>query len=127
MDEPASMKNDWAVGALKPKKAPSHSPQELSKLAKDIATNLVFTDRHIRECDLNCLSMIFMPIIFGAFSNDSEEFRQDIGMIYEYYSAAGPTGINGYPIFYSMGFLNKEDAKTVWEKVEKISAILEEV
>lgn len=112
---------------MKPKSIPNQTPEDLSKLAKDIATNLVFTDRHIRENDLQNLSMIFMPIIFGAFANNTEEYRKDVGMIYEYYSQAGPTSINGYPIFFSMQYINIHDAKIVWEKVEKIREVLEAV
>ena len=115
----------WAVGALREKSVPDQSPEALSKLAKDIAMNLVFTDRHIRN-DRD-LGMVFMPLILGAFADATDEYKNDIGLIYEYYDKAGPRSINGYPIFFSLAFVSKKDAKIVWEKVEKIQKIMEDV
>ena len=124
----ADMTGDWAVGALKPKSIPSLSEEALTQLAKDIATNLVFTSDHIRreEWD-NILGMVFMSIVLGAFSDYTEEARKDIGMIYEYYDKAGPRSINGYPTFFSFRILNVKDRLIVWEKVEKIRKALEAV
>jgi len=124
----ADMTGDWAVGAFKPKSIPSLSEKELSQLAKDIATNLVFTSDHVRreEWD-NILGMVFMPIALGAFSDMTEEAKKDIGMVYEYYDKAGPRSINGYPIFFSFRILNVKDRLIVWEKHEKIRQVLESV
>ncbi len=58
-------------------------------------------------------------------------FIGDIGMIFEYMSKALPTGINGYPIFTSCGFLRKEDAQKFINKYkiyeEKLNKIKEKV
>lgn len=126
-DNNASMTNEWAVGALKPTSIPSKSKESLTQLAKDITMNLVFTSDHIHKTDSDILSMIFMPIILGAFSNYTEEARKDIGMIYEYYDKAGPRSINGYPIFFSLQIMNVKDRQFVWEKVVKIQKALETV
>lgn len=127
-DESASMTNEWAVGAFKPKSIPSQSEEALTQLAKDIAMNLVFTSDHIHRNEWdNILGMVFMPIVLGAFSDYSEEARKDIGMIYEYYDKAGPRAINGYPIFFSFAIVNVKDRQFVWEKVEKIRKALEAV
>ena len=127
-DESASMTNEWAVGAFKPKSIPSQSEEALTQLAKDIAMNLVFTSDHIHRNEWdNILGMVFMPIVLGAFSDYSEEARKDIGMIYEYYDKAGPQAINGYPIFFSFAIVNVKDRQFVWEKVEKIRKALEAV
>jgi hypothetical protein len=61
--------------------------EEIKKLAKDIYTGLVFTDRHIQ---------VASP-----------------GMIYEYMDKAGPMSINGMPMFCSFRFISQEDAKKV--------------
>ena len=39
-----------------------------------------------------------------------------LGIIYGYYKDAGPRTINGYPIFFSMGVLNKTD----WERLREV-------
>ena len=124
MEEKASMANEWAVGALKPTKFPDQSPEFLAKLAKDIATNLVFTSHHIREFDSQNIGMIFMPLMLGALAGTTEQYRASIGMVYEYHDKAGPRSINGYPIFFSCNLLSMSDTKVVWEKVEKIQTIL---
>ena len=127
-DERADMTGDWAVGAFKPKSIPSLSEQELSQLAKDIAMNLVFTSNHIRGYDVSStIGMVFMPVLFGAFSDMTEEARKDIGMLYEYYDKAGPRAVNGYPIFWSFRILNAKDRKVVWEKYDKIQEALKSV
>ena len=43
------------------------------------------------------------------------EYINNIGMIYEYYTEAGPRGINGNPIFYSCRFLSKSDCDKMIE------------
>jgi hypothetical protein len=123
----APMKGDWAVGALKPKAIDNKPSEYLTQLAKDIAMNLVFTDRHVREFDITHLGMIFMPLVLGAFADATDEYKQDIGMIYEYYDKAGPRGVNGYPCFFSFGYINKHDAQIVWEKYAKIKDMLDAI
>lgn len=38
------------------------------------------------------------------------KYIDDVGMLYEEYSNAGPRGINGQPIFFSMHIVSREDA-----------------
>lgn len=124
----ATMNNEWAVGALKPTKIEDRPAAYLTQLAKDIVGNLVFTDRHIREYDFpTVFGMIFMPVMLGAFADTTQEYRDDIGMIYEYIDKAGPRSINGYPIFFSMCYINKADAIKVWEKVRVIEEALKAI
>ena len=99
---------------------------EISKLAKDIAMDKVFCSFFVPETEQkNLLGMIFMPILFGATKDYSEEEIKDIGFIYEYYDKAGPRGINGYPIFFSCGFVSKTDARKILDKVVKIKKMIE--
>jgi hypothetical protein len=42
---------------------------------------------------------------------EREAYIKNIGMLYEYYSEAGPRGVNGYPIFYSCKIVTIEDTK----------------
>jgi hypothetical protein len=117
----------WAVGALKPKEVGNREPAFLSQLAKDMATNLIFTHLHIRDFDQSHIGMIFMPIALGCFADCSPEYINDIGLIYEYYHKAGPRSINGYPCFFSLNILSKHDSAIVGEKYEKLRKALEEV
>lgn len=119
------------VGTEKPKRKlrfPSLKKSELSKLAKDIATNKVFCSCWMPEHDQkNLLGMVFMPLAFGALKDYPRDMVDDIGFVYEYYDKAGPRSINGYPIFFSCAFVSKADAKRIGEKVNKIRKILDEV
>lgn len=121
------VKREWEVGALKPKSVENRTSEELSQIAKDIANNLIFTDFHIPPYERRNLHLFFMPLVFGAFSNSSEEYVKDIGMIFEYYSKAGPTGINGMPVFFSLQYLSLHDTKIVWEKVAKIEELMKSI
>lgn len=97
--------------------------EELRQLAVDIVSGLVFTSAHFRDdVELeNLLQMVFMPLIFMS-KEDIEELRaNDIHIIYEYYSKAGPRGINGKPIFMSCGMLDRKDARKVWAMMKDFS------
>jgi hypothetical protein len=109
-------------------KFPSLKKSDLSQLAKDIAMDKVFCSHFLpAEQQKNLLGMIFMPILFGATKDMSEEQVNDIGFICEYYDKAGPRAINGYPMFLSCRFVSKADAKRIMIKVNKIKKALEEV
>jgi hypothetical protein len=100
--------------------------QIITRIAKDIVANLIFTTESIRKGDENLLGMIFLPILLGgAKSRPQVETLAAGGMIYEYYAQAGPRSINGYPIFYSCYTMGVEDTKMVWEKVERIRRAIE--
>lgn len=55
-----------------------------------------------------------------------EDWINNIGLVYEYYNQAGPMSVNGYPTFFSMCLLNKQDAKKIWEYYEKYKEIREQ-
>lgn len=48
-----------------------------------------------------------------------EEFLKNIGMVYEFYSQAGPRSINGYPIFMSFKIVSIDDTNKFIEKYNK--------
>lgn len=53
--------------------------------------------------------------------------KDEPGMIYEYFSEAGPRSVNGYPTFVSLHMVSQEDAIKVWEKYELIKKAVEGV
>lgn len=70
----------------------------------------LFSDRHIQNP--NDLPMVFLPVALGAFAETPKEDLEQIGVMYEFLSAAGPTSCNGMPCFFSMRLLHKQD----WER-----------
>lgn len=93
----------------KKQNAQQKSNAELKQLAMELADGKIFCDRHVS--DENLMPVIFMPISLGAFAGEDKKKIMDIGLIYEYLSEAGPRSINGYPIFFSMRTLSKEEAR----------------
>lgn len=64
---------------------------ELKKIGMDIVDGKIFVST---MAEAESIPVIFMPLMFL-----SEEQVKDIHILFEYYSNAGPCGINGYPIF----------------------------
>ncbi len=94
--------------------------EELKAIAVDLADGKIFSDRHLQaNGNGHMMGQVFMPIILGAFSEKTEEEMKDVCFIYEYYSAAGPTSINGCPIFFSFRFLNEVETNAMFEFYEK--------
>lgn len=109
------------------KKFPNLEKEVISQLAKDIATDKVFCSFYLPESELNLIGSIFMPILFGALKDYTQEQIKDLGFIYEYYDKAGPRGINGYPMFMSCGFVSKDDANRIQNKVDQIRKALKDI
>lgn len=92
------------------------SDKRLKKLALDIVNGKVFGSWNVKN--EKELGMVFMVLIFSS----PDMLPKDLGSIYEYLSEAGPTSINGYPVFYSCNFLSNEET----QKVQKYCAELKE-
>lgn len=105
------------------------TPQELRQLAVDIVGGRVFTSNHIPESvPPETIMQIFIP--FGiAIAQGGEAARTlmegDIGMIYEYLSAAGSRGVNGYPSFLSFRMLTHAETEQVCQHVVELQAFVE--
>jgi hypothetical protein len=99
--------------------------EELKKIAKDIVSGHIFTDRHLK--DKNDFTHVFM---IAAFWEEKHwiSFRDgDIGLCYEYMDKAGPRTINGLPSFLSIQFLNKKDTEKLAKYVVKIQEALNSI
>lgn len=68
-----------------------------------------------------------MKLYKEEFEYYEKEYLPQIGMIYEYNTAAGPTSINGYPCFMSLRILNKEDNFKVWEYYNTYKTLRESI
>jgi hypothetical protein len=92
-------------------KVPRLSDDELREFVNDFTSGLIFSNVHFRsaEEEKSLLGSVFMPLVFGALSRYSVEEIQNIGLMYEHINKAGPMAINGYPIFFSMRLMHKDD------------------
>lgn len=127
-----------------------YSDTELKQFAKDIYHNLIFTDRHIEEHSKNLISSIFMPIVFMGHINwptdnsreskivrilleDKEEdykkrysaYINNVGLIFEYLEKSGNRSINGYPMFFSLNVLSKEQTDKMFDYYNKYKQLME--
>ena len=122
----------------------SKSDKELKEIAKDMYHNVIFSNMHIRPNDSHLTMSIFMTFAMigpGMHSDGEREsaidgvleeefynkWLENIGMIYEYMEKASPRGINGYPMFMSVNYLDKEDTKKVLEYYDKYKELQEKL
>lgn len=100
---------------------------DINALAEEIYRGAVFTSNQIRKEDLGMLPVIFIPIALAGPEMIEKLRKEDMGMIYEHFSEAGPRSVNGYPSFLSLHIVSQEDADKVWKKFELIKKAVEVV
>jgi hypothetical protein len=96
---------------------------ELRQVALDIVGGRIFTDR---DCPNESGQMVFMALVLMK-PKQIQHLRKHAGMIYEYYSKAGPWSCNGLPMFTSMRWLNKQDTRFVVKKVKEFLSVIKSV
>lgn len=74
---------------------------QLKELAKRVVRNEVYLAVSKEEIESS-----FMTLLVFAGENT---FPKDTVALYEEYSKASPTSINGYPVFMSCGILTKDE------------------
>jgi hypothetical protein len=118
VEDEIKMETDLVEMAATAHKVPK-TDAELRQLAMDIVENKVFTDRHLNENEASMLGQVFMPIIFMSEEQTKKVF-EDVGMVYEYYSEAGPRGINGLPVFMTVRFLSSDESNRIAPMIKTI-------
>lgn len=98
--------------------------KELQALALDIFKNNVFTNKHILPNDQGLVQLIFMPLSVMTKDQLKDLLDEKPEMFYEYYHKAGPSGINGYPVFTSFHFLNQDESVKLNKYLYKITESL---
>ena len=89
------------------------SDDELRRFVDDYVSDRIFTSAHLRDEEAaRMLPMIFLPVALGCFSKTRPDSLKQIGVVWEYLHKAGPRGINGRPVFFSMNLLHIDD----WER-----------
>lgn len=123
---------DRNVERLLPQKKPdtiesfwihNEGKHEIPRMSKEALVRFVeefcdgskmFTSQDFRNEDAKrFIPIVFLPVALGAFPEWTEEELGQIGLFWEYWSAALPRSINGYPCFPSMHVMHIED----WRKV----------
>ena len=99
------------------------SLQDITKLARDVITNLVFMSDQVRGP--NDIPMVFLPLALIDEKTMKDWQKRGIVHVWEFYSKSGPRGINGYPFFTSCHPINSTDYKKVREIEAKMREALE--
>lgn len=86
---------------------PSVGDEQLKVFIRGVLNGDLFVSDQVREP--NMLSMVFLPLAFGALATWSKAKVNKVGIIYAPMSAALPRSINSYPCFGEMRMLNKDD------------------
>ena len=103
---------------------PARDDKELKQIAMDLADGKIFTDRHFSLQEAETLAqMVFMPLALMDEQQVPLFMAEQPHLIYEYYDKAGPRAINGYPMFFSMQWLRKDEAATMFGYYEKLLEI----
>jgi hypothetical protein len=114
-------KKECMTDTLNPK-----TDEELKQLAQDILMDKVFTDRHLRNDNPQTFALVFMPFAMANAEQLEAMKKEDIGMVYEYLSEAGPRSINGLPTFFSCKRITKAETDKVFEYYEKFKKALDQ-
>ncbi len=83
--------------------------KELKELAVGCYRGDVFTSLQVR--DAQDLGMVFMPLMLMNPVQRKDTVENKPFMYYSFMKDAFPTGVNGYPCFGSVAFLNKKETE----------------
>ena len=97
---------------------------EIKDLAMAIYRGETFISWMIAEHDMDLLPSIFMPLVFIDEILRKEMIRDGIQHFYAEYSGSLKMNINGYPVFASMGMLDKNDGERVNSKLKQIVELM---
>lgn len=98
------------------------SAEEIKKLARDIATNKVFTSHHVPGDQPG--ELVFLPLLFLSDADLELLKREPPGMIYEYMDKRAPRLVNNLPCFRTCKFLSVEIADKVQDEIKAFLAHL---
>jgi len=90
----------------------------LYDLAQKVIGGQVFTSLQVQEPSL--IGSIFMPIVLSGKDDLNWMLENKIAMFYSDMADAGPRSINGYPMFFKMGFINADEMKIFLEMYKDI-------
>jgi hypothetical protein len=81
------------------------SDKELKQFVLGCCDGKVYTNRHINSPDV-------VPLVFMSLAFWNKPDFEDVGLIWEWLSEAGPRAVNGHPTFMSCRLMHAAD----WER-----------
>lgn len=94
-----------------------NNKQRLNAIAHGIISGTIFTDRHVRDKEM--LPMVFIPLALMDEKGRELFLAEKPDLVYEELHKAAPSSINGYPIFFSLKFLNTAETTVVLRMVRR--------
>lgn len=94
--------------------------QELKALAREWCEGRILFSTQVPK---EIISMVFMPIIFLNEEQRKELIAENVFAFYGKMADAGPRGINGYPIFWTMYRISEPDYKKVATFAKEYEAV----
>lgn len=82
--------------------------EELKAFVLGVCDDKIFTSMHVADLDTHLLGSIFMPLMFLD-EEQREPLRHDLGIVWEHLAKANDRALNGYPTFFSMRVMHKDD------------------
>lgn len=101
----------------KPQIYSSKSVSELKKIAHDIYIGKIFCNRQVEP---SMFGTVFMVWALLDPLEKKKMIDSGMSMVYSDMQDAGPRSVNGYPIFWSMSVLNKQDDRKVYMYYKQI-------
>jgi len=101
----------------KPQVYSSKSVSELKKIAHDIYIGKIFCNRQVEP---SMFGTVFMVWSLLDPLEKKKMIDSGMSMVYSDMQDAGPRSVNGYPIFWSMSVLNKQDDRKVYMYYKQI-------
>ena len=98
--------------------------REIKDLAFEVRAGQVFGSWMLRESELQYLPMVFMPLIALDDLGRKRLMCDGVLHFYGHMKDSAPRSINGMPMFFSMGFLNAEDAARIDVALKKLEDFL---
>lgn len=89
----------------------SKTDGELEEFVKLMLGGGIITDKQVPN---DMWPSVFLLLALGALSSWTPKEVEQIGVVYGDMKDVAPRSINGYPIFFTIGFLNQAD----WERVK---------
>lgn len=116
---------EYKVNKKSRKKRALKSNAFLKELAQQVYRGDVFTSFQVS--DPQDIAMVFMPLMLMNPDQGQSMHHDKPCMFYSYMKDAFPTGVNGYPCFGSVAFLNRQEAEIFDDYYKKIEKAINEV
>ena len=103
-----------------------HSKSDILELALGVRAGTIFGSWMLSETDRHLLNSIFMPLMFMDDMHKKTLIRDEIVHFYGKLNDAAPRSINGFPMFFSMRSINKEDCDHLQSTLEHLEDFMSE-